>query len=151
MRKGLLTGLFAAVLMTGTGHAADKDPNEASIEYRQAVLTVTYANFVPLAAMAKDRIDFDAEAVELRANRVRMMSTMIEEAFRRDTRGSGYETRALEPIWENYEDFTEKARNLTRAAAALGASASEGEDAFKKAFARTGGACKGCHDEYRSD
>ncbi len=149
MRIQLLAVAAFATLLVGTSYAQDRDPNEAALKYRQSVLTVMGANFGPLVGMVRGRTEFDAAEVKKRANRIRVMSTMIDEAFARDTREADLNTEALDGIWENYDDFSAKAKALTKAASALAASAEQGEGAFKKAFSKTGGSCKGCHDEYR--
>lgn len=60
-------------------------------------------------------------------------------------------TDALPAIWENPEDFTQKARDFRAAVTAFEAASSSGDlAAIKAAFADIGKSCKACHDRYRA-
>ncbi len=142
---------FALASFTLPTVAQERDPDKAAYEYRHSIFVVILANIAPIAGMAKDRIPFDGAAMAKRAERIRVMSTMIEEAFRRDTRGADLDTEAKDEIWENYDDFASKAQKLGEAAAALAQAAGEGAEPAKEAFRTMAGACKACHDEYRID
>lgn len=61
-------------------------------------------------------------------------------------------TGAKPEIWQNQADFTTKLRTFQGAARALNAAASGNDVAAMKArFADLGGACKACHDKYRTE
>ena len=54
-------------------------------------------------------------------------------------------------IWSDPDAFAERRQNFLDAAAALGAVADSGDQAaFMGAFKTLGGACKGCHDNFRA-
>ena len=54
-------------------------------------------------------------------------------------------------IWENMEDFESKMADLRAATEALEEAAESGDrEQIAEAFAAAGGACKACHDEYKS-
>jgi cytochrome c556 len=61
-------------------------------------------------------------------------------------------TGAKSEIWQNQQDFTAKLSTFQQAARAFNATA-RGNDvsAIKARFADLGGACKACHDKYRSE
>ncbi|HEY4070110.1 MAG TPA: cytochrome c [Sphingomicrobium sp.] len=61
-------------------------------------------------------------------------------------------TRAKAEIWQNSEDFASKVRNFQAAARAFNAAA-RGNDvaAMNARFSDLDGACKACHDKYRSE
>ncbi len=142
---------FALASFSLPAIAQERDPDKAAYEYRHSIFVVILANLGPIAGMAKDRIPFDGAEMAKRAERIRVMSTMIEEAFRRDTRGADLDTEAKDEIWDNYTDFSSKAQKLGDAAAALVAAAGDGADPAKEAFRTMAGACKACHDDYRLD
>ena len=49
------------------------------------------------------------------------------------------------------DDFQDKLNNFRAAAAELAETASGGDpDAIREKFLATGGSCKACHDEYKS-
>ncbi len=144
----LVTGIVF-VCLAAAAQANDRDPDAAALKYRQSLMTVVVANVAPIAGMVKGRTAFDGGQMALRAERISMLSGMIEEAFARDTRGADLETEALDVIWENQDDFAAKALKLGETSEALAAAARRGEDAAKDAFKTMAGACKGCHDDYR--
>ena len=146
-----LVAAAALACLTLPALAQERDPDKAAYEYRHSIFVIILGNLTPIAAMAKDRIPFDAEQVAMRAERIRVMSTMIEEAFKRDTRGADLDTRAKDEIWDNYTDFVAKSQRLGDAAAALSVAAAEGAEPAKEAFKTMAGACKACHDDYRLD
>jgi cytochrome c556 len=64
----------------------------------------------------------------------------------------GATTDAKPEIWTNRADFDAKMEDFRREAAALAAAAKGGDEAAIKAqFAKTGGTCKACHDQYKAD
>lgn len=69
--------------------------------------------------------------------------------------GSGPElgkTGAKPEIWQDPKDFALKLHNFQVAAQAFNAAArGNSADAIKARFADLGGACKACHDKYRTD
>ena len=61
-------------------------------------------------------------------------------------------TGAKPAIWQNPQDFAAKLHNFQVAAAAFNAAAASGDVAVTKArFNDLEGACKACHDKYRSE
>jgi cytochrome c556 len=70
-------------------------------------------------------------------------------------KGTGPElgkTGAKPEIWQNWTDFTAKLHNFQAAAKMFNAAAASGNvSAIKARYADLGGACKACHDKYRSE
>jgi cytochrome c556 len=61
-------------------------------------------------------------------------------------------TGAKPEIWQNQQDFLGKLRNFQAAAKAMNAAAAGNDvDAMKARFDTMNGACKACHDKYRSE
>lgn len=64
----------------------------------------------------------------------------------------GYDTEALATIWQKPEEFKAAVGKLTDESAKLAALAGEGNnDAVGAQAMAMGGACKGCHDQFRLD
>jgi cytochrome c556 len=64
----------------------------------------------------------------------------------------GYDTEALAAIWEKPEEFKAAAQKLADESAKLASLAPGGDKAAVGAQAMAmGGACKGCHDQFRLD
>lgn len=129
-----------------------KSPGERQVEYRQAVFTVLAGNFGPLGAMAAGKAPFDAAQVQLRAPRVAAMAGMIADAFPESSKGVA-DTKAKPEIWSDTAKFAAAVKEIqtkTAALATLVASDKTNSAAFQKAVADVGGACKGCHDDFRN-
>ncbi len=137
--------------MSTTVAQGAEEADEKAVAYRQAVLHVIGANLRPMVFMARGATEYDAEEVTLRATRIHQMSQMVPEAFARDTSGAeGLETKALDKIWSNQDDFASKISALQEASLAL-SEAPAGLAGFKAAFSELGGACKSCHDNYKEE
>ena len=81
-----------------------------------------------------------------------VMAGMVQEVMAEDTRGFEVETTALDSIWDNMRDLSDKAQALEDNALAFADAASTGEFATAMgAFRALGGSCGNCHDTYRVD
>jgi cytochrome c556 len=129
-----------------------KSPGERQVEYRQAVFTVMAGNFGPVAAQAGGKAPFDAADVQLRVPRVVAMAGMLGDAFPDSSKDVGG-TKAKPEVWTNATKFAAALKDLQTKSAALAtlvASDKSNSPAFQKAVADVGGACKGCHDDFRN-
>jgi len=149
-----------AILMVGTAMmvtaTAQQPPSAAEraqfmIDVRQGVVNILAWNIGPLVGMAKGQIPFNADMAKRSGTRMAQAAPMLADAFRMDTREFNLETGALDKIWDNQDDFKAKAQDLVDATAAFAAAAASGDEKkTMKTFGDDGGACKGCHDEYRA-
>ena len=142
-----LAAVLAAPLSTYAASAEERMQN--AVDTRQGLLKVVRAYFGPMVAMARGDMPYDADKMKEHAHKVRELSGMLTYVFQVDTRESGIASGSLDEVWENWDDFEKRAANLTKAAAALEAATAEGQGAAMAAFRATGGACKGCHDNFR--
>jgi cytochrome c556 len=129
-----------------------KSVGERQVEYRKAVYAVLSGNFGPLGAMAGGKAPYDAAEVQLRAPRVAAMAAMITDAFPESSKGVG-DTKAKPEIWTDTAKFAAAVKEIqtkTAALATLVASDKTNSAAFQKAVGEVGGACKGCHDDFRN-
>ena len=123
---------------------------ENAVKVRQSLFEVQNFAFGPAIAMLKGA-PFNAETVVTAAKRIQMTSSMIPDVFKFDTRKFMVKTRALEGIWTNSNDFTQKAQALQMAAQNLEMAAMSGDQgATKQAIGMLGKACGSCHDQFRS-
>lgn len=143
------------VLLAAAGTiGAQLNPEQAerAVETRQSLLHLMSWNIGPLGAMARDRIEFDAERVETNAARLLALSQMLSDAFAPDTRGSDVTTEALDRIWEQPDEFSGKVRATVEASAGLVAATETGDEAaMREAIGRLGSSCGSCHDDFRAD
>ena len=163
MNRLVKAGVIGAVMLAGASIALPalgqggpgQDPNRAAqqaIDVRQSVMTLISWNFGPLGGMMRDASAYDADRVQLSADRLSGISPMIVDAFAVDTREAPLESEALPAVWENHDDFNAKAVVLVDAIAALKTAAdADDQEASVAAIGDMAGACRTCHDAYRAD
>jgi cytochrome c556 len=148
--KLALAAVVAAGLTVAGGYAAMAQSAEDAVTYRQGIFQALKWNIGPLAAMAKGEVEFDAEAAKMRAGRIAVLSTMIVEGFPEGS-DMAADTDALLVIWENPDDYAQKAQDLNDAAAQLAEADLGGAGDLGPLVGQIGQACKACHDEYRAE
>jgi cytochrome c556 len=157
MFKPVITALTlttAAALAFTASAQNTPTPEERAVtatETRQAVFKLLGYNMAPINAMVRGEAPFDAEIIERNAQRVGALAPMIPELFEMaDTRSFTVETRALPGIWDNQEDFREKAADLESAAGTFASVAAGGDQTQIMGAVRAfGSTCGNCHDVYR--
>jgi cytochrome c556 len=148
MRRAAL--LILSSLMLVTAVQAQTKPEDA-IHYRKSAYTVLLWNWMPLNAMVRGRIAFDAAEFARRADRVAAIAPQLLEGFPEGS-NAGADTEAKAEIWSNFSDFTSKMKDFERESAALASVAKGGDEAaMKDQFAKVGGTCKACHDQYKAE
>jgi cytochrome c556 len=148
-KKALMATLASLTLAAplALAHLVDEQPLQS---YRQSYFTLLAMNFGPIAGMVKGEVPWNEEMLMARAADFKAVTTVdVSRAFAPGSdKGT---TRAKPAIWDNTDDFVAKYRDLQAAADKLLAAAKTGErDAVAAAVRDTGGACKACHDEYKS-
>ena len=149
MRKCLFA-VSAVVTILASGSSAAQVKPEDVIKYRQSVYKIVGWNFAPMAAMVKGEKPYDKEAFARHAMIVSQMSPLAMEGFAAGS-DKGADTKAKPEIWTKSADFKEKMDKMVNETKKLATVASAGSfDEIKKQFGATGGACKACHDDYKS-
>lgn len=99
--------------------------------------------------LEKDAPDF--ALIAARASDINARATRIAGYFPAGTSvEDGHDTEALPAIWARPAEFEAAAQKLVDESAALAAAAPSGDKAAVGAQAMAmGGACKGCHDQFR--
>jgi len=149
-QKATLSLILASSLAASPlaiSHFDDKEPMQS---YRQSAFTLMAMNFGPMSAMLKGEMPWDQEQFARWADDLDDIAELdIMRGFAEGTdKGT---TRAKPEIWANMDDFKSKMGDLQEAADALSDAAEAGDkDQIMAAFKATGGACKACHDEYKS-
>lgn len=95
----------------------------------------------------------DLALIAAKATDINARAMKIEGHFPAGTStADGFKTEALPAIWEKPEEFKAAAQKLIDESAKLATLAGEGDKAAVGAQAMAmGGACKGCHDQFRLD
>jgi cytochrome c556 len=147
--------LLAAAVLAGSAialpAAAQWQKPEDAIKYRQSVFTVMANHFGRIGAMAQGKAPFDAKAAAENAVIVNEMAKLPYVAFLEGT-DKGMPNRAKPEVWKERAKFNAAAEKLAAETAKLEVAAKSGNfDAVKAAAGAVGGACKGCHDDFRAD
>lgn len=122
-----------------------------AIAYRQSVYRMIRWNFSPLGEMVRGKRDWDAKDFRRRAERVAWLAQQLEEGYPSGS-DHGAITDAKPEIWSNWADFSSKLVDLRRASKSLAEISAKGDrSAMEAGFAKLGGTCKACHDEYKAD
>lgn len=118
--------------------------------YRQSYFALLAANFGPLAAMVKGEMTWNDESFQHFADDLATVASLdLARGFPEGSHTG--QTRAKPEIWDNKTDFDSKIGDLKEATMALKIAAVTGDKGkIMEAFKATGGACKACHDDYKS-
>jgi cytochrome c556 len=154
MKRIVKTALIAsALLASGSGAALAQAKPEDVLTLRKSVMQVIRANFGPIAATAKGEANLDMAAIQLRANRFAVISSMSMEVW---APGTGMDklkdSKAKPEIWTKMDDFKAKGQKMIAEAQKLSEAAKGGSmDAVKAQVGEVGKACKSCHDDFRAE
>lgn len=146
--------LASLALVAGIGAAplalSHLEPDAFNQSYRQSLFAILGANFGPMSSMVKGEIPWDDQRFKGFADDLATATTL--DYLRGFPEGSdGGKTRAKPEIWSNKADFESKLNDLRSEAQKLSEVAGSGDQkAIVAQFQATGGACKACHDEYKS-
>lgn len=158
VRRPLLAATAPVLAVIGIlalpAHAED-GPHDKSIKARQALMQLYSYHLGMLSDMVKGKRDYDAELATEAASNLSTatslgQSTLWPEGSDSETAGNA-ETRALPDIWSTYPAIAEKGQALSDAVPGLVSAAGGGVDALEDAVGDVGGACKGCHDDFRAE
>jgi cytochrome c556 len=130
--------------------AAQFAKTEDAIRYRQSALFITGQHFGRIAAMANDKMPFDAAQVKESAGIVSVVSKLPWVAFGPNT-DKGANTKARAEVWEDPKKFSAAQDRLNSNIPKLVAAAETGDKAkVKEAANEVAAACKNCHDDFRA-
>lgn len=150
MKKPLIVMLIlAAASLSATAGSAFTDAKD-SVEYRQAAFQLIRHNMADIGAMLKGEISYDAARLNQRATALASLTTLPWETFSvPGTEQAGGDAKA--EIWQNLQDFNNRADKLSADAKALQAAAETADQAeIRKAFTSFARNCKACHDDYKN-
>ena len=141
-------------LITGLGVTpvvlSHLDSTAFHLSYRQSAFALLGANFGPMTSMIKGEMPWNDKMFQGFADDLARASKLdFSRGFPPGTEGG--RTRAKPQLWENKDDFEEKLADLREEAEKMAlVAATRDKRAILRQFQKTGGACKGCHDEYKS-
>ena len=133
------TGL--GLWMAATASLAD----EGAADYRHHSMEAVGGHMMAMVDILKQKVPHQ-QHMGLHANAMADLADIAGSLFPEGSEGGD----ALPAIWENPEDFAERVQAFKNAAAELKGAVQSGGD-IGAAFQTLGGACKGCHDDYRAE
>jgi cytochrome c556 len=149
LRAGLTALAAAALALPLLAVDAGAQDAAKAIAYRQGIMKALGWHIGPIAAMAKGEAPFDGASLQHHADALAALSLIIVEGF---PQGSTAENSKAKPeIWTDMAGFDAKATALQQATAALAAAAPTlTQETLGAALGPVGGACSGCHNDFRA-
>jgi cytochrome c556 len=149
--KSLLVASAAVVgLLSSLPAAAQFRNAEEAIKYRQSVMVLQNFHLGRIFAMANGRMPFDAKVAAEDAALLNTIDKLPFVAYGEGT-DKGANTRAKPEVWKDRAKFEAAAKKMQEEVVKLDAAAKTGNlDAIKTAAGAAGGACKACHDDFRT-
>lgn len=144
VRKILMAALFGFITLTVSSQVwAQADV----IEKRQKAMKSNSADAKAIKAATEAK---DYATIQTKAKEIMGTAEMIPDLFPKgSTKGK---TKAKAEIWDNWDDFTKKSKNLSKAAGELADAAKAKDDAAVTAKIKAvSGACGDCHKPYRAE
>jgi cytochrome c556 len=130
--------VLAAAMVTAT---------EGEVEYRQHTMRAVGGHMQAAVDIIRQKVSH-AEHMKLHAGALANLSEILPALFPGGSEGGD----ALPAIWQQPDDFAERLAAIREAAAAFSSAAQSNDSAaIRQAFQAVGGACKGCHDNYRAE
>ncbi len=156
----LIAATASLGLLAACGGTADEAPGEAAPAGDEpAIIDERQSNFEGIgdsfklirAELETDTPDF--AAIEGAANDINERAKLITGHFPEGTGiDAGYDTEALETIWQQPAEFEAAAQKLIDESAAFAAVAAGGDKAaVAEQVKALGGSCGNCHDQFRVD
>jgi cytochrome c556 len=149
LRAGLVAVAAAALALPLLAVDAGAQDAAKVIAYRQGIMKANAWHIGPIAAMAKGEMPFDSAKLQHHADALAALALMAPEGFPEGSTGEN--SKAKPEIWTNWDAFVAKAVALQDATAALAAAAPTlTQETLGAALGPVGGACGGCHDDFRA-
>lgn len=156
----ILPFAISAVAIVGVGGAAEVSRANGAVSGAQALRVMherhegmeSIGNAFKALHRALDATAPDVAAVRSSAAQIETLSKKASGWFPAGTGPDVGKTGAKPDIWQNPQDFAAKLAAFQKEAAIFNAAAASGDmNATKARFADLGGACKACHDKYRTE
>ena len=145
--------ILAAAALAIPAAAFAANPLEDTVLARQGYYKLMGANMGVLAAMAKGDVDYDSTSAQAAADNMGTLTTYnLRHLFVPGTTSTDMpgKTRLLQAAFDDMAGVGARGQALGEAVAAMQAVAGTGKAEMAGALGALGGACKGCHDNYRA-
>jgi cytochrome c556 len=146
MTQFILIAAFAVVL-SWTAALAHKGHEHATGVVRERMELMTDMGERLLAISKRLRANKELDRIAADARAIKDASAKLTSQF--PPGSTQFPTAAKPVVWQQWEDFSEKAKKLQKEAELSTTSSSDG-DALRKQFRAVAYACDGCHETYRT-
>lgn len=142
-------GLVLTAGCGGGGQELEDTPENQAFLFRDAVMTIVADKTLTIGDMARGEIPADDELFTKSATDLATLAGMATEGFM--PQGIPPGSRADPAIWENWEDFQQRAQDFQEAAQAVAEAAKNGGlEAAQDLVRPLQDTCSGCHRAYRA-
>lgn len=141
MRTAITLGAGLGLWMAAMASLAD----EGAADYRHHSMEAVGGHMMAMVDIIRRKVPHQ-QHMGLHANAMADLASITDSLFPEGSEGGD----ALPAIWKNPEDFADKVQAFKGAAAGLKDAVQSAGD-IGAAFQTLGGACKGCHDDYRAE
>ncbi|GIX31915.1 MAG: cytochrome c [Porticoccaceae bacterium] len=139
---------IAAALVTAAA-AAQAAKEEDLVKYREHLMESIGGHMNNAVAIVKGEVPY-GDDLPLHARHLRELAPLVVPAF--EARALSEKSHALPKIWEDWDEFTARARDFEEASAAFAAAVEGGDRArIARALGDLGDSCKACHDKFTEE
>ncbi|WP_102223116.1 c-type cytochrome [Acidimangrovimonas sediminis] len=142
----------ATVITLAASAALAAGPMDGAIKARQGLMDNLAFNLGVLGGMAKGAMPYDQSAAQAAAGNIVTLTTLNEGAYwpKGSDNGAVEGTHALPAIWDKPDAFMGHMKDLHDAAVKMQEAAGTDLSAVQGAMKGVGGACGGCHKQFRA-
>ena len=137
---------LSVIIFLATSAFAHKGVKDQAVKARMQAMKEMAANMKAIREISKAMHVSDKAKARTIIGQIAVLASQAPELFK------GGETdpnsKAKPEIWQNFEDFLVKAKNLEQVSLGLSNTISNAQD-VKQAITKIGKACKSCHELYK--
>ena len=137
---------YTALILLAVPVLAHADVQNPAVKERMANMDALKQGMGIIGGMAKGAVAFDTDQAQAAITALLTESESITANF--EANETDPKSEALPAIWTNWDDFSEKADDLTFMLEAMDVSSL---DTLRAGLGNIGGACGACHKQYRMD
>jgi cytochrome c556 len=145
--RNLCPGIIVLACLSVPLTAALAQEDEASVQYRQKVMTSQSASMGAINDILKNKLPFPNH-IFTHAQAIQRMTALVPEAFKKEVTAG--KTDAKPEIWKEWDKYAAASEALGQEAAKLAEVAQKGDmEAITAQVKKVGDACGNCHKPYR--
>ena len=119
---------------------------QAVYKYRDGVMEAIGGQMASVGAIMKGQVY--SENLLIHARSIAELARIVPDIFPEDS--AVRQSEALPAVWENPDEFKQKIEDFIAASDEFASAVKIGEG-VSQALQKLGGACKGCHDDFREE